>query len=79
MDRESDDNTECELELDEPPPVCIPQSMAARHVTTTRLPSIPERNYKSQRVELSADDEPLPACEFLVSYKFLYDIHLMCF
>ncbi|XP_059473109.1 E3 ubiquitin-protein ligase HECW2 isoform X2 [Neocloeon triangulifer] len=60
-DRDTDEGPECELELDEPPPICMPQSMAARHVTTTRLPSIPERNYKSQRVELSADDEPLPA------------------
>ncbi|CAB3364744.1 Hypothetical predicted protein [Cloeon dipterum] len=61
LERDLDDNHECELELDEPPPICVPQSTAARHVTTTRLPSIPERNYKSQRVELSADDEPLPA------------------
>ena len=50
-----------ELELDEPPEL---QDFPTRHVNTTRLPSIPERTYKSQRVELSADDEPLPACEY---------------
>ncbi|KAF4518156.1 hypothetical protein B566_EDAN007847 [Ephemera danica] len=42
---------------DEPPPQV---NFPIRHMTTTRLPSIPERTCKSQRVELSADDEPLP-------------------
>ncbi|XP_069683544.1 E3 ubiquitin-protein ligase HECW2-like isoform X2 [Periplaneta americana] len=31
-----------------------------RHLSTTRLPSIPERSAKSQRLELPAEEEPLP-------------------
>ncbi|PSN38361.1 hypothetical protein C0J52_06914 [Blattella germanica] len=30
------------------------------HLSTTRLPSIPERSAKSQRLELPAEEEPLP-------------------
>ena len=33
-----------------------------RHITSTRLPSIPERSIKHQRVE-TTDDEPLPPCK----------------
>lgn len=36
-----------------------------RHITSTRLPSIPERTVKGQRLEIGADDEPLPPCKFL--------------
>ncbi|XP_046678623.1 E3 ubiquitin-protein ligase HECW2 isoform X2 [Homalodisca vitripennis] len=31
-----------------------------RHLTSTRLPSIPERSVKGQRLELGTDEEPLP-------------------
>ncbi|GLH08635.1 E3 ubiquitin-protein ligase [Gryllus bimaculatus] len=31
-----------------------------RHINTTRLPSIPERSAKSQRLELPSEEEPLP-------------------
>uniref|UniRef100_A0A1B6KDB2 HECT-type E3 ubiquitin transferase n=1 Tax=Graphocephala atropunctata TaxID=36148 RepID=A0A1B6KDB2_9HEMI len=31
-----------------------------RHLTSTRLPSIPERTVKGQRLELGSDEEPLP-------------------
>jgi hypothetical protein len=35
------------------------------HLATTRLPSIPERSAKSQRLELPAEEEPLPPCEYV--------------
>jgi hypothetical protein len=62
LDRELslDEPPDCDLINDPPPPATF------RHLTTTRLPSIPERTYKSQRVELSADDEPLPPCKFVL-------------
>ncbi|XP_066998095.2 E3 ubiquitin-protein ligase HECW2 [Anabrus simplex] len=31
-----------------------------RHLTTTRLPSIPERSAKNQHLELASEEEPLP-------------------
>lgn len=31
-----------------------------RHITSTRLPSIPERTAKGQRLEIGSDEEPLP-------------------
>lgn len=34
--------------------------LSIRHNTSTRLPSIPERTAKSQRLEIGSDEEPLP-------------------
>lgn len=33
------------------------------HLSSTRLPSIPERSAKTQRLELSSEEEPLPPCK----------------
>ncbi|XP_049863233.1 uncharacterized protein LOC126356312 isoform X5 [Schistocerca gregaria] len=35
-----------------------------RHMSSTRLPSIPERSAKTQRLELSSEEEPLPPCKY---------------
>lgn len=35
------------------------------HLAMTRLPSIPERSAKSQKLELSAEEEPLPPCKYM--------------
>ncbi|KAI5745050.1 hypothetical protein M8J76_007751 [Diaphorina citri] len=36
------------------------ENIPVRHITTTRLPSIPERTSKSQRIEIPPGEEPLP-------------------
>lgn len=36
-----------------------------RHITSTRLPSIPERTAKGQRLEIGSDEEPLPPSKCL--------------
>lgn len=35
------------------------------HLATTRLPSIPERSTRGQRLELPAEEEPLPPCKYI--------------
>lgn len=39
---------------------CGNSILPLRHITSTRLPSIPERTAKGQRLELGSDEEPLP-------------------
>lgn len=42
--------------------------LSLRHLNSTRLPSIPERGAKPQRLEVGADEEPLPPCEYIIQY-----------